>query len=140
VLDLYHWLGGLYGRFGLAAKIGLAVGLSLVTTVAGVAIVVWLPADHFCHRGAGARRRHPVVRWALLVLKNAAGLLVLPLAVVTLIGPGPGILFSLIALSLLDFPGKHALERKLLSRPGVIRSINGLRARWGRPPLVVELP
>jgi hypothetical protein len=72
------------------------------------------------------------------VAKNAAGLAVLPLAIITLIGPGPGIVFTLISLSLLDFPGKRALERKLLTRPGVVRSLNGLRAKVGRAPLVID--
>ena len=136
-MDLYHRLAELYGRFGWGAKIGFAVVLGVVSTLVGLAIVVSLPAEHFA-RDRAAKRRHPVVHWALLVAKNAAGLAVLPLAIITLIGPGPGIVFTLISLSLLDFPGKRALERKLLTRPGVVRSINGLRAKVGRAPLVID--
>jgi hypothetical protein len=39
---------------------------------------------------------------------------------------------------LLNFPGKRALERKLVGRPRVLRAINGLRARFGKPGLVLD--
>jgi hypothetical protein len=138
VADLYHHLKALYTGLGLPWQIGLAVGLSVLTTVAGLGIVVSLPADHFRVSARGKTRRHPIIHWTLIIAKNAAGLAVLPLAIFTLIGPGPGIVFTLIAFSLLDFPGKHALERKLLTRPGVVRSLNNLRARVGRAPLVID--
>jgi hypothetical protein len=139
VSDLYHRLGGLYGQLGLGQKIGLALGMSLVTTLVGMAIIVALPADHFSRvPDADSRRRHPLLHWGIVIVKNAAGLAVLPLAIVTLIGPGPGLVFTLIAFSLLDIPGKRNLERKLLTRPSIIRSINDLRARVGRPPLVID--
>jgi hypothetical protein len=48
-------------------------------------------------------------------------------------------LVSLVAAAavLVDFPGKRRVERALVSRPGVRRAIDGLRARFGRPPLVL---
>ena len=47
-------------------------------------------------------------------------------------------MFVLLGLSLLDFPGKRRLERKLVSRPSVMRFLNDLRASFGKPPFVVE--
>jgi hypothetical protein len=138
VFELYPRLGELYARLGLAAKLGLGLAMAVLSTAIGFAIVIGLPADHFLPRDPGAKRRHPVLHWTLVVVKNAAGLAVVPLAVLTLIGPGPGVVFTLIALSLLDFPGKRALERKLLSRPGVTRFLNNLRARFGRAPLLFD--
>jgi hypothetical protein len=37
---------------------------------------------------------------------------------------------------LLEFPGKRSLERRLLARPRVLETMNRIRARLGRPPLV----
>ena len=39
---------------------------------------------------------------------------------------------------MLDFPGKRRLERRLIGRPRILRSINRLRARFNRPPLVMD--
>jgi len=51
--------------------------------------------------------------------------------------PGQGILTILIGVMLLNFPGKRRLERWLVSRPRVLPVINGLRARFGKPPLLL---
>jgi hypothetical protein len=40
-------------------------------------------------------------------------------------------------VSLLDFPGKRRLERKIVSQPAVLRGINKLRHRFGQPPLTI---
>ena len=60
---------------------------------------------------------------------NSADLLVLP---------GQGLLTMLIGLLLLDFPGKRAVELKLVRRPGIAAFLNRMRARHGRPPFVVQ--
>jgi hypothetical protein len=39
---------------------------------------------------------------------------------------------------LLDFPGKRRLEQWLVRRATVLRAMNRLRQRYGKPPLVVE--
>ena len=44
----------------------------------------------------------------------------------------------LIGLMLMNFPGKHALERRIVQQPVVLRMINWMRQRAGRPRL--ELP
>ena len=102
-------------------------------------ILVKLPADHF----AKTRKRKfmegysPVVRVAALIGKNIGGVLLVALGVVlSLPGvPGQGLLTILLGIMLLDFPGKHRLEQKLLSRPSIVNAINGLRRRFDKPPL-----
>ena len=49
--------------------------------------------------------------------------------------PGPGIVFLLLGVSLVDVPGKRRFQRYLISRPMVLKSVNKLRARWHRPEL-----
>jgi hypothetical protein len=49
--------------------------------------------------------------------------------------PGQGVLTMIVGLTLLDFPGKRGLECRLIGRPRILRTINRLRARFGRPPL-----
>jgi hypothetical protein len=52
--------------------------------------------------------------------------------------PGPGLVFLLLGISLLDFPGKKKLERQLVRRPSVMRFLNDLRGSFGKAPFVVE--
>jgi hypothetical protein len=105
-------------------------------------IVIGWPVDHF--RRAGRRAfwadRHPAVRIAGLVSKNLAGGLLVALGIVMALPgvPGQGLLTALIGLTLLNFPGKTDLERRLISRPAVLRTINRWRARFSRPPLVLD--
>ena len=49
--------------------------------------------------------------------------------------PGQGLLTVLLGIMLLDFPGRHRLEQKLLSKPSILNSINKLRARFDKKPL-----
>jgi hypothetical protein len=52
--------------------------------------------------------------------------------------PGPGIVTIMLGVMLLHFPGKRRLERWLIRRPTVLRSVHRLRQRYGKPPMVVE--
>ena len=70
----------------------------------------------------------------LLSAKNALGLLFLAFGVVMLAVPGQGLLTILIGLSLLDFPGKHGLERWLIARPSIHRATSWIRRKSGREP------
>jgi hypothetical protein len=54
-----------------------------------------------------------------------------------LVLPGQGILTMLIGISLVDFPGKRQLERKLIGQPAVLNTINRVREKFGQPPLTV---
>jgi hypothetical protein len=142
VLDLYRKLIEVVGGLGLFAKISIFLGIAVVGTAMAMAVVVSLPADHFQRRSGREHwiYRHPVLRWVVLLSKNLLGVLLLPLGVFMVLPgvPGPGLVFILIALSLIDFPGKRAAERWLLARPSVIRFINSVRASFGRPPLSLD--
>jgi len=53
---------------------------------------------------------------------------------------GPGVLFILLGLGFIDFPGKRSLERRLLRQPHVLSSVNKMRGRFGKPPILTEDP
>ena len=103
------------------------------------AILVKLPADHFSKRRKtkfwdGPR---PAIHAAKVIGKNIAGVLLVALGIVlSLPGvPGQGLLTVLLGIMLLDFPGRHRLEQKLLSKPSIVNTINRLRGRFDKPPL-----
>jgi hypothetical protein len=124
---------------GIWWGIAISLALALVSLAIAAAVVVTWPADQF---KAGVRsgfwsRRSPAVRVLGIAGKNLGGvILVLVGLVMSLPGiPGQGILTMIIGLTLIDFPGKHALEARLVGRPWVLRKLNGLRRRFHRPPL-----
>ena len=102
-------------------------------------ILVKLPADHF----SKSRKTkfwsgpHPALHAAGVIGKNIGGILLVALGVVlSLPGvPGQGLLTILLGIMLLDFPGRHRLEQKLLSKPSIVNTINSLRGRFGKKPL-----
>jgi hypothetical protein len=114
----------------------------VITSAIAALIIVKLPDDYF--HPSNEREfwveRHPVLRWAGLVLKNIAGvLLVLVGIVMSLPGvPGPGVLTILLGIMLLDFPGKRALELKLVRRQQVRRALDRVRKRFNQPPLLID--
>jgi hypothetical protein len=143
VIDLILKWAQAYGALGLAIQGVIVAGIALATTALGVAMVVWMPADYFLAGPSGPPawwRRHPLLLGGGLLLKNSLGaLFVIAGAVMALpLVPGPGLLFMLLGFSVLDFPGKRRVERRLLGVQTVLRSLNGIRARFNRPPLVLE--
>jgi hypothetical protein len=105
-------------------------------------ILVKLPPTYFqeTHSRAFWVDRHPYVRWAGLIAKNALGIVLVLLGILmSLPGiPGQGILTILLGIMLLDLPGKRRLESKILSQPKVLEKINRLRHKFSKPPLVLD--
>jgi hypothetical protein len=145
-VDFFRRLAHAYGNLGFVVQAAIVVGLVLVTTACGVAMVVWIPPDHFISdrpRRASWWSRGPVLRSSVLVMKNVLGVILVALGMVMALPlvPGPGLVFILLGFSLLDFPGKRRIERRLLAVPSVIRFLNEVPARFGRAlPLILVRP
>ena len=54
-----------------------------------------------------------------------------------LVLPGQGIFTIMIGLMLSNYPGKHAIERKFIGIPNVLKSINWLRKKSDKPPIEI---
>jgi hypothetical protein len=127
--------------------LGVIVAVSTLMFVATVVGVPWfvarVPADYFSRReqrdsGIVAPKRSPW-RVAVVVMKNALGVLLLMAGVAMLFLPGNGIATIFASLFLLDFPGKKRFQRRIIARPPVLRMLNAMRRRARREPLVVDL-
>lgn len=116
-----------------AALVSASLLLLAVTVFATPWLLARLPRDYFSveRRPGGAPGRWSL---ALLVLRTLFGLLLVVLGLVMMITPGPGLIALLLGLSLCEFPGRHALLRRLAARPNVFASLNWLRGRTGSPP------
>ena len=116
----------------------LSVFVFFASIAAVSVIAVRMPADYFC----GERRERdpfpglpPLVRRALRVSRQGLGVALVVVGILMIITPGQGLLTILIGLTLLDFKGRYALERRLVRQPPVLRTINWLRRKAGRAPL-----
>lgn len=120
------WLGGISA-------------ITFVATLVAVPImVVRIPSDYFSQSERQTRlvfRFGLVAGMLLLVLKNLLGALLLLAGIAMLVLPGQGLITIFVALTLLNFPGKYRLERWVISRGMVFRSINWIRQRRGHRPL-----
>jgi hypothetical protein len=128
----------------LTPNVLLALTLfGIVTFVGGVVGVPFLfarlPADYFSGRERRALGLPPPKRPAIAVLlralKNLLGVVLVFFGVLMLVLPGQGLLTILVGMFFIDFPGKRRFERWLLARGPVLRAINRLRGRAGKPPI-----
>lgn len=126
------------------AVLGWLVALSALTFLVSLLLVpllvARLPRDYFQKE----RRphtlwatQHSALRAALIVVKNAAGVVFVIAGLVMLVIPGQGVVSILIGLALLDFPGKFRLERWLIKHPPVLSSMNWIRRRANQEPLII---
>jgi hypothetical protein len=124
----------------------LGVVLFLITFTGSLGLVslilVKLPADYFCSHYDRQlwSGRAPALRIAAAIGKNVLGVLLIVLGIIMALPgvPGQGLLTILLGVMLVDFPGKDRLEQKLLQRPAIRNSIDKLRAKFGKPPLLLD--
>ena len=145
---MIDWLTLQLDAWGLTwGQVLIGALISVVTFVASIAVVtvvlVKLPPNYFhsSHDREFLTHRHPALRMVGIFLKNLLGLVLVGFGIVmSLPGvPGQGVLTILLGIMLLDFPGKRDLETKLVGRPKVFRAINHLRARFDKPPLMLDV-
>ena len=140
-----QWLTELIGSWTWQDVL-ITIVIFAITFAASLAIVslilVKLPPDYF--RTSYERKflddRQRWIRVVALVAKNVLGLILVLLGIILSIPgvPGQGLLTILLGVMLLDFPGKHRLEQRIVSQPKVKDAINGLRHRFGKPPLTLD--
>ncbi len=125
---LFWWLTG----FSIVAFVGTLLVIPI--------LVARIPADYFLpdHHRQKQATAHPVIRLILLIAKNLLGVVLVLIGIVMLVAPGQGLLTILMGILLMDFPGKYRLERWFVSRPPIYKSVNWLRKKSHKPPILVE--
>jgi hypothetical protein len=119
------WLGG----FSIVTFFGSLLAVPL--------IVARLPEDYFIsHHRPADWLKSPRVRIEWLIAKNVLGLLLLAAGIAMLVFPGQGVLTIVLGLMLMDFPGKTRLLNRVAQRPGVLKSINWMRRKAGKTPML----
>jgi hypothetical protein len=114
----------------------------VVSSLLTLFVLLRLPANHFEANAIPTDDpQHPQWRRTLgMIVKNVigVGLVILGLVMALPGVPGQGLLTMFIGVVLLDFPGKRVFERRIISRPAILRTCNRLRVRFGKPPFTVD--
>ena len=131
------WLASLEGLLGpwMTWLIGIGIVIGLASMVAVPWLIVRMPADYFVARQK-PHLRTSLIQSIIWVVRNSVGLLLVLLGVVLLFLPGQGILTILIGLAISTFPGKYRMERAIIRRRTVYDSVNWIRNRAGRAPII----
>lgn len=129
--ETHETLLGWLGIISLVMFVGTLIAIPL--------IIVMLP-DDFLYREDEKVSRMLLDFWYFpyWVLKNAFGVVFIVAGVAMLLLPGQGTLTILIGLTLITFPGKKKLIRRILGRRRVLKAINGLRRRFDKKPILIR--
>ena len=140
-----EWLAGFWDSLTIRDVL-IGVGLfllSLLLSFLAIGIVmVKIPENYFSPHYTQDFMPNSswFVRWGAVILKNLLGIFLILLGILlSLPGvPGQGLLTILLGLIMLDIPGKRPLEAKIIQRPAILSAINNLRARYNKPPLILD--
>jgi hypothetical protein len=121
---------------------GLFLASFLISSAAVAVVMVKVPATYFSlsHRRDFLPNSPWYLRYGALIAKNILGAFLVVVGIIlSLPGvPGPGLLTILIGLVMLDIPGKRPLEARIIQQPTVLATVNRLRAKYKRPPLIMD--
>ena len=115
---------------------------SIFTFIISLLLIPWavgkLPPDYFLHI---AEEKAPlfslnISSFALLIIRNIFGFILLLAGTAMIFLPGQGILTILAGIFLLSFPGKRKIIRLFISRQSVQHSLNWIRRKRGKHPFI----
>lgn len=125
----------------LLGVIGILSAIMFIASLLSLPFLVSLiPEDYFRYHEPYRKHhtyKHPVIRLLILGMKNLAGLVLIIAGFIMLFLPGQGLITLTMGLLFLNFPGKRKLEYRLISNQKVLRSINWLRAKRNKGPLLL---
>lgn len=118
----------------------VSIALMVGSLIAMPIVVSRLRADYFVSRRPSPDSwsgQHPVLRWTIRIAKNSIGIVLVLAGIAMLVLPGQGLVTIFMGTTLIDFPGKRRFELRIVRQRPVLQAIHWIRARAGRPPLIV---
>lgn len=103
-------------------------------------IVLYIPSDYFTHP---KRQKYlpehyaPLLQWVLIILKNLIGVVFIVAGIAMLFLPGQGILTIIAGLFFVNFPYKYRVEKWIITRSKVLKTVNWIRKKAKRDPLQI---
>lgn len=101
--------------------------------------IIQMKPDYFIRSKSKrkSKRKHYLLWLLSKVVKNVIGVALILVGTLMLILPGQGLLTILMGLFFLDFPGKRKIELYIIRQPTVYKSINWIRRKANRPPIII---
>ncbi len=133
MLELVHIHENAFWWIGVLS-IATFVGTLIVIPI----LVIHIPADYFKRekqKTVHCLGQYSLIRLPFLVLKNIIGIIFVLAGFAMLFLPGQGLITILIGIMMLNFPGKLALERRIIQQPNILHAVNWMRAKANNPAL-----
>ena len=115
----------------------------IFTLVGSTLAIPWLilkmPADYFVRRHKPHVHRG-LLGWTVFLLRNLLATILIIVGIIMLVLPGQGLLTILIGIMVSTYAGKYRMERAIMRMPAVYRSVNWVRRRYNRPPILYPKP
>ena len=122
--------------------LGISSIFIFLLSIIGISwFVANIPEDYFFESKRKSTKWHeqkPILRLVVIFGKNIIGVLLIIGGLLMLVLPGQGLLTMVTGLLLINYPGKYRLERKLVSKPSIFRTLNWIRIKANKPPLKIN--
>lgn len=109
--------------------------MAIVSVIALPWVVVRMPADYFV-TVRQAKYDRSALGWLVWLLRNSLATVLLFVGLLLLVLPGQGLLMILIALGVSTSRHKYSIERSIISRKAVFKTVNWIRKRFQRNPII----
>lgn len=118
--------------------LAFSIVMCIATLIGGPWWAIRLPRDYFCHKSQHRPSDEPRTLISVLITvgRNLLGIMFVIAGILLLVLPGQGLLTLLVGIMLMDVPGKHRLAQWFFARGPLLRTINWIRAKGGKPPLI----
>ena len=101
-------------------------------------LVALIPTNYFIKKNMVKSKKSYSFIWLIsIIVKNLIGYTLILGGLLMLILPGQGLFTILMGLVLSNYPGKYNIERRFISIPSVLKTVNWLRKKSNKPPLEI---
>lgn len=101
-------------------------------------LVALIPTNYFIKKNMVKSKKSYSFIWLIsVIVKNLIGYTLILGGLLMLVLPGQGLFTILMGLILSNYPGKYNIERRFISIPSVLKTVNWLRKKSNKPPLEI---
>ena len=134
LFEIFEAYRGLIIWFGSISLFIFLFSLISMRWLAGL-----IPSDYFIKKDVSKfKTNNPVLWYLVLLIKNILGYSLIIGGIMMLVLPGQGLFTIIIGLMLSNYPGKYYIEKRFVEIPAVFKSINWLRAKSNKPPIILK--
>ena len=116
--------------------------ISLFVFIFSLVSIKWLvaliPTDYFVKKNISKSKKSYSLLWLMsIIVKNIIGYTLILGGILMLVLPGQGLFTILMGLILSNYPGKYTIEKRFISIPSILKTINWLRKKSNKPRLEI---